>query len=170
MKKSVITLVVIFFSMLFCHSAFATGVTYELTGLGGSSYEYVYTIENDTLQVAIEQFTIWFEEDLYENLQITTPSPLTTNWDEIILPSTGFGIPLGYDGLTLADGIDIGETVGGFSVSFDWLGPELELPANQPFHIVDPANSQTIDSGFTTVPEPMTFLLLSLGGLVLRRR
>ena len=166
MKRILTVLVVILVGILFCDSAIATVMSFDLIDLGSGSFEYLYTIENDTLQVSIEQFTIWFDEQLYDNLQVTTQTPLANDWGEIILPSTGFGVPLGYDALELAGGIGLGQSVEGFSVSFDWLG--MDLPGSQPFEIVNPLDSQPIDSG-NTVPEPTTILFFAIGGLILRR-
>jgi hypothetical protein len=163
MKRCLILGIIVFFNQL----SIATIVSYELTALGGSSFEYVYTIENDSLGVPIEQFTIWFDELLYDNLQITTQLPLANDWDEIILPTTGFGVPLGYDALALTGGIGIGQTVGGFSISFGWLGSGL--PGNQMYEIVNPANNQTIDSS-STVPEPTAVILLGIGSLMLNAK
>ena len=164
MKRYIFTAVV-FMSIFFAQSAGATIVSYSLTDLGSDSFEYVYIIENDSLQVAIEQFTIWFDEQLYDNLQVTTQSPLSDGWDEVILPSSGFGIPLGYDADTLGSGVGSGLSVEGFSVSFDWLG--TGQPSYQPFEIINPSDSQTIDSG-NTVPEPTMILLFGLGSMFLK--
>ena len=166
MKRISGILVVVFFAVMFCGSAVATVVTFDLIDLGSDSFECIYTIENDSLGVPIEQFTIWFDEQLYGNLQVTTQSPLAGSWDEIILPSSGFGVPLGYDALALTGGIGLGQSIGGFSVTFDWLG--TGLPSYHDFEIIDPTTSQTIDFG-ATIPEPTTLLLFALGGLMLRK-
>ena len=164
-KRSMVILVVVFIGMLSCNSAIATVVSFDLLDLGGDSFEYVYTIDNDTLQVPIEQFTIWFDEQLYNNLQVTTQIPLANDWSEIILPSTGFGVPLGYYALTLTSGIDLGQSIEGFSVSFDWLG--TGLAGYQSFEIIDTLSSETIDAGYT-VPEPTTLFLLACGAVAAR--
>ena len=61
----------------------------------------------------------------------------------------------------------VGQSVEGFTVSFDWLG--TGLPGSQPFEIINPLDSQTIDSG-NTVPEPATLLLFALGTIFLRKK
>lgn len=151
----------------FCRASNATLIDYTVNDLGGNSFEFVYTVVNDTLQIPIEQFTIWFDEALYDNLQITTQSPLADAWDEIILGSPGFGIPIGYDALTLNTGIAAGDSTAGFTVTATWLGQGQ--PENQSFEIIDPDTSQTIDSG-QTIPEPVTMLLLTCGLIGLRVR
>ena len=163
MKRILLSGVTVFFSIFFYQTAAATVVRYELTDLGDNSFKYIYTIENDTLQVPVEQFTIWFDEQLYDNLQIATQLPLANDWDELVLPSTGFGIPLGYDALALTGGISVGNSASGFSVTFNWLGQGL--PVSQPFEIFNPTNSQAIDSGYT-IPEPATILFFAAGGLM----
>jgi len=70
-----------------------------------------------------------------------------------------------YDALTLGSGIPVGQSVGGFSVAFDWLG--VGTPGPQPFDIVDPYTFETLHAG-TTTPEPGTLALLAL--LLLPRR
>ncbi|HBG26177.1 MAG: hypothetical protein A2Y10_13530 [Planctomycetes bacterium GWF2_41_51] len=162
MKKGLVLAMV----MLLSDFADATIVSYELNGLSDGSFEYVYTIENDTLTSAIEQFTIWFDEQLYNNLQVTTSTSLSNEWDEIILPSTGFGIPLGYDALALSSGIDIGQTVSSFSVRFVWLG--AGLPGSQCYEIVAPATNQTIANGFT-IPEPVTLLFFCISFVISKK-
>jgi hypothetical protein len=145
-------------------NARATMVIYDLNSLSSGQYEYNYTIINDKLAISIEEFTIWFDVDLCKNLVITTPDPLASQWDQIILKDTGFGLPLGYDALALSGGIPPGQMIDGFSVKFDWLG--TQTPGPQYFEIVNPRTFETIDSGYT-VPEPTTFLLIGFGGLAL---
>ena len=96
-------LITLLATMNFC--ANATTISYELNDLGTDSYEYTYSVSNDTLGVPIEEFTIWFDETLYNNLEITTHIHIADNWNEIILPSTGLGVPLGYDALAVGSGI-----------------------------------------------------------------
>lgn len=165
MKRSVVILVIM--CTMFCHQAIATIVSFDLTDLGNGSFEYIYTIENDTLSIPIEQITVWFDEQLYVNLQVTTQVPLANDWSEITLPSTGFGIPFGYDALALAGGIALGQSVEGFSVSFDWLG--TGLPGSQQFEIINPVDSQMITTGIT-IPEPATVLIFGFGTLLLKKK
>lgn len=155
----------VFIILLTNGPAWSTVISYQLNDIGDDKFEYVYTIENDTLQVPVEQFTIWFDVQLYDNLQITTQTPLANDWDEIILPSTGFGVPLGYDALEITGGIAVGGSLSGFTVSFDWYGDALLGP--QSFDIIDPVTSQTIDFG-NTVPEPVTLFLFAYGIVAMR--
>jgi len=165
--KTVYMLTICCLLALICGNVNATIIEYDVSNISGNRFEYNYAINNDALSIPIEEFTIWFDVDLYENLVITTPEPLRSQWDEIILDDTGFGLPLGYDSLFLNGGILPMETVSGFSVEFDWLG--TQIPGSQFFEIVNPITFETIDSGYT-VPEPATFLLFGLGSLALLRK
>jgi hypothetical protein len=100
--------------------SYATSVTYDVQNLGGTTWEYTYTVANDTLGVDIEEFTIWFELGLYENL-VATATP--ADWDPLAIdPDPGIPDDGFYDALALVAGITPGGSLGGFSVSFDFLG------------------------------------------------
>ena len=166
MKKPKYVYVLCLLALAICVDANATIVGYYVAGLGGGQFQYEYTVTNDTLSIPIEEFTIWFDVHLYDNLTITTEEPLASQWSEIILEKTGFGLPIGYDAKSLTGGIQPLQVVSGFSVKFDWLG--TGTPGAQFFEIIDPETFRTIDSGYT--PEPTTLLLLGLGSLVLRAK
>ncbi|MEW8349262.1 MAG: putative Ig domain-containing protein [Candidatus Thiodiazotropha taylori] len=149
-------------------SVFANPIYYESTDLGAGRYEYNYTVDNQTTS-AIEEFTIWFDLGLYDNL-LLTGSP-TLDWDGLavqpdpLLPDDGFA-----DWLTFGAMINPGESLGGFTVEFDWLGSGT--PGSQFFEIIDPIDYSALSSGFTqvattqppaSVPEPDTWLLMIFG-------
>lgn len=148
----------------FSASAMSASIFYEVDALGGNSYNYHYTIENQTVD-PIEEFTIFFELGLYENLVVTT-TPL--DWDSFVaqpdaqLPDDGF-----FDSLALVSGIQFGDLLSGFSVQFDYLG--AGTPGSQFFEIIDPITFDPISDGFTqplqssNVPEPSTVFLIALG-------
>ncbi len=153
----------------------ATTIEFDVASLGGNTFRYDYTVENNSLGDVIEEFTIFFDLGLYENL-VVPDAP--ADWDPIAidpdgsLPDDGF-----YDALALGMGVDVGGSLGGFSVSFDWLG--AGTPGSQVFNVIDPFTFATLDSGATSssapapVPEPASLLLVAslllLAGLARKR-
>ena len=143
-------------------------IRYDITDLGSGRWQYTYEVKNINLPSGIEEFTIWFDYGLYENILIETKEPLALEWDELVIqPEPLLGDDGFYDALSLSGPIFTGESIKGFAVSFDWLGQDL--PASQFYEIINPATFETIDSGFTT-PEPSTLLLLGLGFLFLHKQ
>jgi len=165
-KRVYFSILLCCFVSVICENADATLMKYVVTDLSSGQFECEYTLINNN-SVAIQEFTIWFDVQLYDNLVLTTEEPLASQWDEIILKKTGFGLPIGYDAKSLTGGILHAETLNGFSVKFDWFG--TGIPGSQFFEIIDPTTFQTIHSGYT-VPEPATIFLLGLGGLALRAK
>lgn len=163
MKKQLLSAVI---PLLFSLPAAATIITADLTNTSGNTWQAEYTVENDTLGTAIEEFTIWFDLGKYENISVvSTPA----DWDPLIIqpdasiPDDGF-----YDALALSSGISIGDSLGGFTVNFDWLGGSASM--SQFFEVIDPFSFTTLDSGQTniveansTVPEPTSLALFALG-------
>ena len=151
----------------------STQINYISTDLGSGRWEYTYDVCNINLSVydqprAIDEFTIWFDYGLYDNLTVTTPNPPSGGWDEIVWqPEPVIGDDGGYDALTKNLNIGVGESVYGFAVSFDWLG--IDEPGSQYYEIIDPVTFGIGASGYT-VPEPTTCLLLLSGAVLLRLR
>lgn len=159
--------------LLFSSPLVFAGITYTSTDIGSDRWKYTYGITNDSLSVPIEEFTIWFDYSLYDNLAIETVNPPADNWDEIIWqPDTLWSIDGGYDALTLGSSIGIGETVSGFTVSFDWLG--TGEPGSQLYEIINPSNWQTIESAYTVsssvaiIPVPSALMLAVTGICLLK--
>ncbi len=151
----------------------SVNINVDVEDLGFSRWQYTYEVINIDLPKIME-FTINYDYGLYKNLAITTSDPLLSDWDEIIWqPDALIGDDGGYDALCLGDGIAAGESVSGFSVSFDWLG-NGDAPGMQLFDIVNPNGMNIIGSGITTVPAPGALLLASMGcgliGMIKRRR
>ncbi len=168
MKRQIFlgAIIAVFFSAA-ASAGLMTEIIYEVSPLDSGRWQYTYDVHNISLTEQIKEFTIWFDYGLYDNLAVETPDPPAGDWDEIVvqreplLQDDGF-----YDALALSYGIPEGQTVSGFSVSFDWLGDAV-MPGSQFYKIIDPVTFKTIDSGYT-IPEPATLLLLGLGSLALQ--
>jgi len=149
----------------FAGTSSATTVSYDVANISGNTWEYSYTVSNDTLGLAIEEFTIYYDYTAYQNL-ISTAVP--SGWDPLViqpdteLPDDGF-----YDALVISgSGIGVGGSLGVFSVQFDYLLGGT--PGSQAFDIVDPDTFDVLDSGqtaLTAVPVPAAIWLL-LSGLI----
>jgi hypothetical protein len=156
---------VLLFSLTSIIQAQQGTIIYELTDLGSNSWRFDYAVSNNILATPIEEFTVYFDEGLYHNLAIVGPTP--SGWDAIVWqpePALGSG---GYDAMTTGSGINPGESVGGFSVKFDWLG--AGRPGGQFYEIVDPTDYGVLRSGFT-VPEPASIFVIGLGIILMRKR
>ncbi len=165
MKRSFVSCRVLSFlasSILFAvvTTTHATTISYAVTSLGGNSWQYSYSVANDSLSSNIEEFTIYFEQGDFENLR-SAQAPL--EWDPTViqpdplLPDDGF-----YDGLSNTLSIAPGETLTGFTIQFDYFGSDM--PGSQFFEIINATNFSVLDSGTTTVvPIPAAVWLLGSG-------
>lgn len=145
-----------------------TQIYYQVDYFGAGRWQYSYKVSNISLPGPIEEFTIWFDYGLYDNLTVETLDPPAGNWSEIVIqPEPVLSDDGYYDAKALYPGIGIGQSVSDFAVGFDWLG--VGEPGPQLYEILDPVTFKTIDSG-TTIPEPATLLLLGLGTLALRMK
>lgn len=143
-------------------------ISYNLTNLGSGRWQYTYDVSNLSIENPIEEFTIYFDYTTCRNLALETPTHLSGQWDELVFqPDLVINDNGAYDALFLVTGIALGEKVSGFSVSFDWLGPDT--PGSQFYEIIDPDTFETIDSGWT-VPEPVTLLLVLSGAVIIRTK
>jgi hypothetical protein len=156
----------------YSHAVF---IEYDLTSLGSGSYQYDYEVTNNDISTGLEEFTIYFDAFNTANLAIVG-SP--TGWDSIViqpdplLPDEGF-----FDSLFLSSPLALGDSINGFSVTFDWVGGGAG-PTSQFFEVYD-ASFNVVTSGITTeavsdshsVPEPTSAALIILGllGLAVQR-
>ena len=140
----------------------ATTVRYDVTNLSANTWEYAYTVNNDTLGFNIEEFTVYFESGLYQNLAITGPIAVP-GWDPLTVEPNNFLNNDGfYDALAVTGGLAPGDSIGGFTVRFDFLG--TGVPGSQLFEVVDPVNFTVLDAGQTSlVPVPAAVWLLGSG-------
>jgi len=154
--------------VLLANSAAAATITYTTTDQGGGSWRYDYVVVNGPAASPIEEFTVQFVLGTYANLTVAA-SP--ASWDSLVvqpdagIPDNGF-----FDSLALAAGIAPGASLGGFAVTFDYLG--AGVPGAQAFDVVDPDTFAILSSGTTTpVPAPASAWLLATAlALVLQRR
>jgi hypothetical protein len=172
MKKAVLTALAVM--CLWAGSAMAglnTEIYYEITDLGLGRWQYTYDVRNLGLVEGIEEFTIWFGINHYADLAIETQDPSASTWDEIVWqPEPVFSDDGGYDALATGLSIQTGESIYGFSVSFDWMG--TGDPGSQFYEIVIPNTSPMIvvDSGWT-IPEPETLFLVLAGiGIISKKQ
>ena len=149
----------------------ATTVTYTVANSTGTTWQYDYTLTNDTLGSALREFTVFFDRTQYANLAVNN-SPV--DWDSLTvqpdnsLPDDGY-----FDSLNTATGLAVSASQSGFSVQFDFL--LTGTPGTQPFNVVDPGTFVALENGTTTaVPLPATAWLLGwamgLAGLRCRSR
>lgn len=134
----------------------ASLISYDVTSLGGTTWRYDYTIANDSLEVPVEEFTVYFAAGSF--LSLRSPAG-PNNWDvlavepDTALPDDGF-----FDALALIGGLMPGGVQNGFSIEFDFLGSDT--PGSQFFEFLT-ASLDILDVGFTQpaaapapVPEP----------------
>jgi hypothetical protein len=158
-------------------------IVYDVANVAGDQWRYDYEVTNDTLAQPLTWFTVYFPAALYDRLcdgDFENPCGLTPStpagWDAFaihadpLLPDTGF-----FDVSTAGPGIDPGQTLGGFSLVFNWLGT-APVPGSQQFDVNDfqfdvetnESRLVVLESGVTTprtptsVPEPGTLSLLAL--------
>jgi len=147
----------------------ATQIRYTTTDLGSGRWQYEYEVTNLSLGQILEEFTVWFESDLYENLAVVSVPPTALWRGTVWQPDPILATDGGYNAKNVLEGAGIpeDETLGGFAVSFDWLA--TGTPDSQFYEVIDFVTSDVIDSGYT-VPEPATLCLLGLGVVLLRKR
>lgn len=146
-----------------------TNILYSVDHIAGNRWRYTYEVQNTSFAPGIEQFTIWFELGLYENIQEESSSYVQSDWIENIWQPEPLLLDNGkYDAKALTTPVSIANNYLGFSVSFDWL--RAGTPGAQYYEIIDPTTFVTMTDGYTVIPEPVSMFLLSFGGLLLLRK
>jgi hypothetical protein len=165
MKYATPVIAALFLLTTFVGFAHAVQIGYTTQDLGSGQWEYTYTVQNSSPSVTTQEFTVFFDYGLYQNLDVSAYTSAKPNWSIITAepvlilgsPQPGF-----YDALSLASGIPSDSNEGGFSVNFQWLG--TGTPGSQGFDIVDTSTYATLYEGQTTpVPLPAALLLLGSG-------
>jgi len=156
----------------------AQTISYTATDVSGSTWDYNYTVTNNTAST-INEFTIFASLGQFSNLSIAS-SPSSFN-SVVLQPDAGIPADGYFDALSNSGGLTAGATLSGFSMQFNYLGSGT--PGSQLFNIVDPTTFNTLGAGYTTAgggvtqapeinsgsaPGAITLLLGSL--LVLRAR
>lgn len=164
-----------FFSGLILLCAFSSAqaalITSNFSDLGSNKWSVDLTLTNNTDAAGINEFTVYFSETLFSNLEVlSSPSA----WDsfvaqpDLFLASPGFFDS--YNPIALA----LGGSQGGFKIGFTFLGQGA--PGALSFDIIgedfQPTSSGTSTVVTTQVPEPSVFWLMLAGCVVLvaRRR
>lgn len=159
------------FSLTLSAPVQAASISYTAVNIAGNQWRVDYTVENDSLSVDLEWFTVYFDSALASNLSVAASPP---GWDSLVAqPEPDNGLDGFFDSLALV-GLAPGASLGGFAVLFDWLG--AAAPGAQSVEVLDPDTFEVLETGRTTnpntvVPEPASLFLLLAGliGLVLAR-
>jgi hypothetical protein len=166
--RTLIRSVVLAMSLLLASDAHAAVmVAYTATDLsdttpGEDLWEYTYLVSGFSF-LSGEGFTIYFDSALYGAIESLPPAP-SADWDAIGVPSPFVPVPGYYDALALVDTPSLADP---FTVQFVWLG--TGVPGVQDFDVYD-AGFTVVQSGVTTVPEPVTALLLMTAPVALAWR
>jgi hypothetical protein len=155
-------------------TAGATTIAYVATPLGGSAWEYGYSLSGGSLS-AQQGFAVFFDPSLYSTLALVGAAP--QDWDSIVadpIADPQVNSPGYYDAVAL---VNAPPFMGPFRVSFIWLGAPGTIPGSQPaeFYQLDSTGApipfeslQTSPTGTAAVPEPSTLLLMSTGVALIR--
>lgn len=149
-------------------------ISYSLEDLGAGRWKAIYQVDNLDESFGIELFTIYYDYGLYDALQIETPLPLASQWDQDARNPLLIG-PLPFPGLydvqAKSGGISAGQSLSGFAISFDWLGGGIPI-RDQRFEVYeDSDNLQSVRVGVAAyIPEPATLLLLAAGAFLTYQR
>lgn len=168
----------LFLMLIFCFSAKAVLITSQVSGLGGNSYQYDFVVNNsgaNAIATGVEEFSVFFNFNTYQNLAVVA-SPV--DWSSYVLqPNFGLSQDGVFGSFFLTSPIGLDESLGGFSVSFDWVSIDSQPNGVDGFEVYD-ANFNIIASGRTSapptsvipLPQMMSLFSLGLAILLVRRK
>ncbi len=123
------TALVVAFMFVSSATAGATTIAYVATPLGGSTWQYDYSLGGGALS-AQQGFAVFFDSSLYSTLALVSATP--PDWDPIVadpIADPQVNSPGYYDALAL---VNAPVFTGPFRVSFTWLGAQGAIPGSQP--------------------------------------
>ena len=126
-----------------------------------SPTSYEYTVSNVSLGSSLKDFVIWFPDESgpgdYQNLSILgSPS----GWTGAPAEPTAISLNGYVEWYTSGTGIAVGQSLGGFSVSFSNLGSGS--PGSQYFKVYDDSFNELASGWTTPVPEPSETAMATL--------
>ena len=87
MKNNCILAGVIYIFLGGIQSVSATSIFYDVSHIAGNTWEYTYTVSNDTLGIDIDEFTVYFDFDRFQNLgSVSAPA----SWDPLVVEPNNF--------------------------------------------------------------------------------
>jgi hypothetical protein len=133
------------FTMTLLTNVHAQVISYTATDVSGSTWDYNYTIANNTTST-INEFTVFAALGQYSSLSVAS-SP--SSWSSLVAqPDPGIPADGYFDSQAISGGLLAGSTLSGFSMQFTYLGSGT--PGSQLFNIVDPNTFNTLAVGYTT--------------------
>jgi len=145
-----------------CFASVETDVYVESSFVSGNTWLLDYVVKNNTL-AAVKEVTVEFDFGSFANLSDVSGAGAGFNiqvWPAVPQTNDGWAFDVVFD-----TPVGIGDSFAGISMQVDYLGGGD--PIMQYFEVIDPVTFVMIADGYT-VPEPVTLLLLGLGGLVVR--
>ena len=118
----------------------------SVTKLDNQQYQADYQIYNNT-QTAVDGLIVYFQFGLFDNLTLLH-SP--ADWDVFVAPAQDiFGLQEdGFaDAIALSTPLQVGETLNGLSLVFDWAGKSDFIITTQRFETYDANSFDIISEG-----------------------
>jgi hypothetical protein len=174
MKKLMFSLIMLFASSM--SHALLISASASVDQNNQFTIDYTFTATN----VDIEAFDLFFDFDLFENLQLKSDA-VVDGWEAFIFPRNEFfGVkePATLSFESLGTALLSGESLLGFSFTIDFIGDVLPETFTQAFEVYDPFTFDPIETDqgglsslisveSTAVNAPTGIMLLSLSFIAL---